>query len=276
MHKALCTLVLIFACIACGAQTIRQGSDQAKPESKFVTVFGAKIHYHDVGTGPVVVLLHGLADDTTVWDPVVPGLSQNHRVVVLDQIGFGRSDKPMLSYRVATFVDFFHGFLQRLKIERAALIGNSLGGWVAASYALEHPERVDKLVLVDSVGLASVRRLMPLPIDSLRLSSRQMIREALPYIFARPLANTNEVVDAVLQQRVQNNDGYAIEQFIQSFKRREDLLDGRLMKLRSSTLIVWGRSDRLVPISVGRQLQREIRRSKLAILDACGHMPQQE
>jgi len=73
-------------------------------------------------------------------------------VIALDQIGFGKSDKPLLSYRVETFVDFLDGFVLALKIDRASFVGNSLGGWVAAAYALAHPERVDRLVLVDSAG----------------------------------------------------------------------------------------------------------------------------
>src|SRR5438477_9518597 len=170
MRDILCTLVLL--CAAVPAQTIRHGEDQSKPESKFATVFGARIHYHDVGSGPVVVLLHGLGDDTTIWDPVIALLSEHHRVIVLDQVGFGRSDKPLLSYRVATFVDFLDGFLEQLKIRSATLVGNSLGGWVAAAYTLEYPQKVEKLVLVDSVGFASVQKLMPLPLDAMRLSSR--------------------------------------------------------------------------------------------------------
>src|SRR3954454_942706 len=150
MRHVLCTLVLLSAALS--AQTIRHGEDQSKPESNPATEFGAKIYYHDVGSGRVVVLLHGLGDDTTIWDPVIAPLSKHHRVIVLDQIGFGRSDKPLLSYRVATFVDFLDGFLEQLKIKSATLVENSLGGWVAAAYTLEHPQKVEKLVLVDSVG----------------------------------------------------------------------------------------------------------------------------
>src|SRR5207248_7906451 len=94
----------------------------------------------------------GLADNVAIWDPVIPALAARFRVIALDQIGFGRSDKPLLNYRVSTLVDFLDVFLTELKIERASLVGNSLGGWVAAAYALAHPERVERLVLSDAAG----------------------------------------------------------------------------------------------------------------------------
>src|SRR5712692_6363546 len=97
------------------------------PAGNSVRVFGANLHYVDAGSGSVVVLLHGLADDVGVWESVMPALAAKHRVIALDQIGFGRSDKPLLNYRVSTFVDFLDGFLNELKIERASLVGNSLG-----------------------------------------------------------------------------------------------------------------------------------------------------
>jgi len=123
-----------------------------EPAERVVSVLGAKLHYVDAGSGPVVVLLHGLADDVGVWEAILPTLAAKHRVIALDQIGFGRSDKPLLSYRVATFVDFLDGFLNELKIDRASLVGNSLGGWIAADFALKHPERVDRIVLCAAPG----------------------------------------------------------------------------------------------------------------------------
>src|SRR5438067_6866400 len=143
------SIVLAMALAFCAEQASGQqittvagsaSKDEAIPTTgKFVTVFGARIHYVDVGAGPTVILLHGLADDVGVWGSVVPALAAKHRVIALDQVGFGRSDKPLLNYRAATFVDFLDGFLNELKIDRASLVGNSLGGWIAADFALAHP-----------------------------------------------------------------------------------------------------------------------------------------
>jgi hypothetical protein len=99
-------------------------------------------------------------------------------------IGFRRSDKPLLSYRVSTFVDFLDGFLSELKIERASLVGNSLGGWVAAAFTLAHPERVERLVLSDAAGYAAVaKNIDPRALSALRLASRDDVRYLGPLTF---------------------------------------------------------------------------------------------
>src|SRR5919205_369359 len=95
--------------------------------AKTATVYGAKIHYVEAGSGPVVILLHGLGADNSSWGPTVAPLATKFRVIALDQIGFGRSDKPMLNYRVGTLVDFLDGFMKQVGVERASLVGNSLG-----------------------------------------------------------------------------------------------------------------------------------------------------
>src|SRR5215204_4964219 len=125
----------------------------AQPQKEAV-VFGQKIKYVEAGSGPVVVLLHGLGGNSTNWAFNTPALAQKFRVVVPDQVGFGQSDKPLINYRVGTYVDFLDKFLAELKVERATLVGNSMGGWVAALYALRYPAKVERLVLVDSAGFA--------------------------------------------------------------------------------------------------------------------------
>src|SRR6266852_2645561 len=101
----------------------------AQPEEKSIAVFGQTIHYWDVGSGPVVVLVHGLGSRKEGdWGRVVAPLSQKYRVVAPDQIGFGQSDKPLIDYSIQTYVDFLNEFLHQLKIEKASLVGESLGG----------------------------------------------------------------------------------------------------------------------------------------------------
>jgi len=246
-----------------------------QPIGSFITVFGAKVHYVEAGTGSPVILLHGLADDIGVWESEIPALAAKHRVIAIDQIGFGKSDKPLLSYRVATFVDFLDGVLNELKIDRASLVGNSLGGWVAADFALKHPERVERLVLCDAAGYAALMKTMnPRTLSALRVASRDDIQ------YLGPLAFHNkrfyEDVDPAFKQRIAAGDGYTVNQFLESVIRGEDVLDGRLGTIHKPTLIIWGRDDKLIPLRFGEQFHKEIAGSRLEVIDNCGHMPHVE
>ena len=255
------------------------GQNETKPKQaaagNSVRVFGANLHYVDAGSGPVVVLLHGLADDIGVWESVMPALAAKHRVIALDQIGFGRSDKPLLSYRAGTFVDFLDGFLNELKIDRVSLVGNSLGGWIAAEFALTHPERIDRLVLCDAAGYAAVPKTMdPRALNALRLASREDIRYLGPLTFHNK--RFYEDVDLAFKQRVTAGDGYTINQLLDSMIRGEDVLDGRLGAIHKPTLIVWGREDKVIPLNFAERFHKEITGSRLEVIDNCGHMPQVE
>src|SRR5437868_5363927 len=130
---------------------------QGQPADKTIAVFGQSIHYFDMGAGPVVVLLHGLGSRKEDWLPVLEPMAQKYRLLVPDQIGFGRSDKPLLDYSIQTYVDFLNEFLRQLQVEKTSLVGESLGGWISGLYVAEiggaHLIPVGQLVLVDAAGL---------------------------------------------------------------------------------------------------------------------------
>jgi len=265
-------LLMLFCAPRCHTQ---EAQNSPQIIDRFAMIFGAKIHYVDVGSGPPVILLHGLADDIGVLASVIPALAAKHRVIAFDQLGFGRSDKPLLNYRVSTFVDFLDGLLNELKIERASLIGNSFGGWVAADFALKHPDRVERLVLSDAPGYAAVAKSMdPRALSALRLAGRDDIRYLGPLTFHQK--RFYEDVDLAFRQRVTAGDSYTVSRILDSMIRGEDALDNRLAAIKQPTLILWGREDRLIPLSFGERLNHEIAASELRIIDNCGHMPHVE
>ena len=252
------------------------------PQEKFVTVFGAKIRYLEAGDAakPKVILLHGLGANADSWQPnpmvsSIVALSAKYHVIAPDQIGFGKSDKPFLKYRVGTYADFLDKFMSELKIEKASLVGNSLGGWVSGLMAVKYPNRVEKLILVDAAGLE------PAIIDfnsiyQLNNSTRDEIRSNLKLIFANPMFHNEAFVDQFMTARVTTNDGYTINSLIESIKRKEDFLNGDLGKIKKPTLIIWGRQDGLIPVSDGEKFNKGIAGSTLVIFEQCGHVPQFE
>jgi pimeloyl-ACP methyl ester carboxylesterase len=238
-------------------------------EGKYVTVYGARIHYIEQGTGPVVVLIHGLADDTSVWRDSMRPLARTYRTIAVDLIGHGRSAKPLFNYRPATFSDFFVGFLDALHIERATLVGNSLDGWVGLLVALRQPRRVERLVLVDSAGFADQE--VPAVLNP---STLEECRDLLRYVFVSPrLVDDPALAAEVLTKRVENGDSYTIATFLASARRNKDSIDGQLGSLTVPALIVWGEQDHLIPLPVGRRFARDIRGSGLKIIPKCGHVP---
>ena len=268
--------ITLLAIVLCPRHSAAQrGKEATSKVDKFTTVYGAKIHYVEAGTGAPLILVHGLADDATIWDSVIPALSARFRVIALDQIGFGHSDKPLLNYRVSTFVDFLDGFLTELKIEHVSLIGNSLGGWVAAAFALVHPGRIERLVLSDAAGYAALAKTMdPRAVSALRLASREDIRYLGPLTFHDK--RFYQDVDLAFKQRVTAGDGYTVGRLLDSMIRGDDTLDNRLNVINRPTLILWGRDDKLIPLTFGERFHQEITNSRLQIIDNCGHMPQVE
>jgi pimeloyl-ACP methyl ester carboxylesterase len=254
-----------------------QATQTAGAATKVATVFGARIHYQEAGSGPVVILLHGLGGDMSNWASTIGPLSQKYRVIVPDQIGFGRSDKPMLNYRIATMVDFLDGFYKELKIDRATLVGNSLGGWISAAFALAHPEKVERIVLVDSAGFSVPKDMDPRVLNGLNPSTREAVRQMMPMIFYnKQIYGSEAAIDMMFARRVTAGDGFTIQRIIESILRGEDVLDDKLAGIKQPTLIIWGREDLLTPLAMGERFKQGIPRSELVVFDKCGHVPQLE
>jgi pimeloyl-ACP methyl ester carboxylesterase len=253
------------------------GQAEARQE-KTATVFGAKINYVEAGDAskPVVVLLHGLGSSSVAWQFNIAALAAKYRVIAPDQIGFGKSDKPMLKYRVGTYVDFLDKFLSEIKVEKATLVGNSLGGWVAAWTAIKYPNRVEKIILADAAGLKPAEVDFNL-IYSLNYSTRDEIRQLVKLIFYnQAIFGSEAFIDQSMNVRVAAGDGYTINSLIESIKRSEDFLDGQLAKIQKPTLIIWGKQDGLLKLADGERFKREIAGSELIVFDQCGHVPQVE
>jgi 2-hydroxy-6-oxonona-2,4-dienedioate hydrolase len=240
-------------------------------------VFGQKIKYVEAGSGPAVVLLHGLGGSSMNWAYNTPALAQKFRVIVPDQVGFGQSDKPLVNYRVGTYVDFLDKFLAELKVERATLVGNSMGGWVAALYTLRHPAKVERLVLVDAAGFAAPKDFDLNALAGLNPSTRDEMKRLAGLVFFNPMFKSDAAVDALLAQRLSAGDGYTIRRLGESIHLGDDLLDGKLAAVKQPVLIVWGREDGLTPLArEGEKFRRELPSAQWVVFDSCGHFPHVE
>jgi pimeloyl-ACP methyl ester carboxylesterase len=271
------------------------------PPDKVVEILGQRIHYHEAGTGQTIILLHGLGAASDIWAANIPALSTRYHVVVPDQIGFGLSDKPPIEYKIQTWVEFLAMFMDALRIPKATLVGNSLGGWIAVDFACQHPDKVDHLIIADAAGWRPIN--MPPPLaDTLNDASVAGIREALErmlferqaipvdlnpgsiegtrkmleFLFSNKQLVTDQAVAQEFERHLKIKDGYTIERFLAGSLEEDQFENEKVKNLAVPTLILWGHDDHLFPIEQAQSYQQAIRGSKLVLIDHCGHMPQLE
>jgi pimeloyl-ACP methyl ester carboxylesterase len=245
------------------------------PTEKAVMLYGQSIHYYEAGQGPNLILLHGLGGEANNWAMNIGPLAEKYHVYAPDQIGFGNSSKPLIEYRIETFVEFLYAFMTALNIPKATLVGNSLGGWIAADFAARYPEKVEKLVLVDAAGLGPEGPPMPLPVD-LNPASPAGMRKVLEFIVYNKQWVTDEVVRQAFERRLKCGDGYTIQRVIAGILAANQYLDSKVGAIKAPTLVIWGREDALTPLSLGERFQKAIPGAKLTAFEQCGHVPQLE
>jgi pimeloyl-ACP methyl ester carboxylesterase len=266
MKTRIIFLIAITLCVAALARA---------QTSKEVAVFGQKIHYVEAGAAgsPSVILLHGLGGSSQVWQFNTGVLAEKYHVYVPDQIGFGKSDKPLVNYRIRTYVDFLDEFCKQLKIERASLIGNSMGGWIAAAFTAAFPDRVDKLVLEDAAGYTPPKDFDMKSLVGLNPTTRAGMKVLVAKVFFNKAFLTDAAIDQAIAARLAAGDGYTINSITESIVRGEDFLDDTVKTIKRPTLIVWGRQDGLVPLADGERFNKDIAGSKLVVFDQCAHVP---
>ncbi|MGC2614393.1 MAG: alpha/beta hydrolase [Terracidiphilus sp.] len=281
----------ILATLACttlvGVLAAEAPAPLLTPESKLparhsVPVFGQKIVYYDVGSGPVIVLVHGFGSEARFdWGNVLIPLSQHHRVIALDQIGFGASDKPFIDYSIQTYVDFLGEFLRTQNVHEFTLAGESLGGWISALYTIESlapanagPNalpRPTRLVLSDAAGMSAAHmteQSMPIPIAGTLADAH-----GVAIVFHDKSRVTDDFVREAWAMKMRANDGFTERSIWSNPKITAEVVKDRIGSISVPTLVVWGGNDELVPIEQGRAYAAGIPGAKLVVVPECGHAP---
>jgi 2-hydroxy-6-oxo-octa-2,4-dienoate hydrolase len=248
-----------------------------------VLAAGIRTNYLEAGSGPPVVLVHGSGPGISAyanWRLTIPALAAQHRVLALDMVGFGFTERPHdVAYDMATWTRQLLGFLDALGIDRAHLVGNSFGGALALRFATEHPDRVDRLVLMGSVGV-------PFDItDGLDAvwgyePSVQAMRELLDiFAWSRDLV-TDELAQVRYAASIEPGVQEAFAAMFPAPRQRwVDAMvtaDDRLVTLAHPTLVVHGRDDRVIPLANALHLLEVIPRAELHVFGQCGHWTQIE
>lgn len=262
------------------------------PDSLLIDIDGLTVHYKTRGTGqPMFVLLHGFGVSTFSWREVMEPMSSYGTVIAFDRPAFGLTERPLREewthgnpYTTDAQVRLTLRLMDRLGIDRAVLVGNSAGGTIAVMTALAAPDRVASLILVSPAiyetggpswitavaAWPQARRIGPLLV---RLVAKQLER-ALPSAWHDPSKITPEVMDGYEKPFLADNWDRAFWEFAVAGRRSG--LDKQIGSLTVPTLVVAGDDDRWVPTEESVRLSREMPNATLAVIPACGHVPQEE
>ncbi len=257
--------------------------------SRFLDVDGIRVHYQEAGDkrAPALVLIHGFASSTLVWSKVFLHLAaKGFRVIALDMLGYGYSAKPRNGeYTIAGQAKLLVRLLDQLGIPRALFVGSSYGGAVAATCALDYPERVEKLVLVGTVNnnrpLAFTlmrlfgSRVFGDVVSPLLIGSRRLLRRRMKQVYdAHAWVLDERRVDARHLPLRAAGTQRAIIRTVRGWNAERISRDAHLIS--QPTLLLWGENDREIPLADGERLHAEIPGSRLIVFLKCGHLPHEE
>jgi pimeloyl-ACP methyl ester carboxylesterase len=262
--------------------------EDLEPESAgapgtFATVRGVRLHYIEAGRGPAIVLIHGWNGSTFAYRHVIPDLARQHRVIAIDLQGFGYSQRPANGdYSVTAQVELIAGLMDHLAIERADVAGHSMGGAISMSFALRYPERVSRLVLIDSASIAEMQRGKRLgrllarvfPILALVfLHPPRMRLRALRIAVHDPAVLTPDMIEGHFRpMRMKGHLRGLAQQTAQ--RGLEAPIDPS--HITHPTLILWGEHDRVIPSAQGTLLASRIPQSNLQLVRSAAHLPLEE
>lgn len=264
---------------------------------------GGPVHYIDFGgEGAPLVMVHGLGGNALNWIDVGPAFAQDYHAVALDLAGFGQTPLHARSAAVGANADLVSGFIEKVFREPVVLMGNSMGGHISVLIGADHPQLVDRMVLVDpAVPGVHVRRPAPqmlgvmaaLSVPGLAenlldrriksLTPEQLVREILATVCADPSRLSDEIVDAHIQLTreretlgAQNNRAFLQATRSLGLRMADPRFWARARQVRAPVLVVHGELDRLIPLAAARELVRRVPGWMLEILDGVGHVPMME
>lgn len=256
-----------------------------------VTIHGHEVSYRHGGEGEAVLLIHGMAGSSRTWKDVTTRLVADHTVVAPDLLGHGESAKPMGDYSLGAFASGVRDLLSVIGVDRVTVVGQSLGGGVAMQLAYQHPELLDRLVLVGSGGLGREVSWM------LRLLTLPGAELMMPVLFPSFVAARGTEVSRSLHQRgihsprigemwrayaslsgAQNRGAFlrTLRSVVDPGGQTVSAMDRLYLAAAVPTMIVWGDQDHIIPVEHAHAAHEAIKGSRLEILEGCGHFPHVE
>ncbi len=260
-------------------------------ELTYLELHGDRIAYRDAGDGPALLLIHGMAGSSDTWRAIIPQLSKQFRVIAPDLLGHGMSAKPRGDYSLGAFAVFLRDLLDELGVDRATVVGQSLGGGIAMQFAHQHRDYCERLVLIGSGGLGP--ELSPL----LRFLSAPGAELLLPVIAPQPVLNVGEKLGSWLTSAgirsprtgqmwhayASLSDAQTRRAFLRTLRSVVDYRGQAVSALNKlhvaadlPTLLIWGDHDRIIPVAHAYAAHDALAGSRLEVIEGVGHFPHAE
>jgi pimeloyl-ACP methyl ester carboxylesterase len=261
--------------------------EYANEHSKFVEIDQMQVHYRDEGNGFPIILIHGTGSSLHTWDSWTNELKKTNRVIRMDLPAFGiTGPNATANYSINSYTNFLHQFLQKIKVDKFHLAGNSLGGNIAWNYALAHPQKVEKLVLIDASGLPTnkpqpaVFKMAKTPVLSslfLFVTPKFFIKKNMKEVYADETKISDKLITRYhkMALRVGNRQAF-IDRAKIDFKPTAKVNYEKLKSIKTPTLLIWGAKDTWIPLDNGKRMDSVLPNSKLVVLENSGHVPMEE
>ena len=252
----------------------------------FEAVGPMKIHLMHEGEGKPIILIHGFTASLYTWRFNIPKLGEEFSVYALDLPGFGYSDKPLdFDYTLDGYAKFITDFMDAKGIKKATIVGNSMGGGVAIKVATLFPDRVEKLVLIDSMGYPSESHFLPFTLMGIpvigdvlmSLNYRAVVEKSLTGgVYYDNSFVTDEVVDAYYNVYATENAKKTPLIVIRTIFNAYPITGDEIKSIAVPTLVLWGQSDNLIPVADSAAFGMDIGGACVVTYPEAGHMPQEE
>ena len=257
-------------------------------ERSRIDLHGQPYFYRTAGSGPLVVLLHGIAGSSATWEPVIPRLAGQARVIAPDLLGHGESAKPPGDYSLGAYANLIRDLLEALGEDRATIVGHSLGGGIAMQFAYQYPERTERLVLVSSGGLGRevhpILRAAVLPgaeivLPWLSVAATRSIGTAVKTLGRIGFHESADLAEAwrgffsLEEPNARRAFLHTVRGVVDPGGQRVNAADKLYLAAGVPTLIVWGDRDSLIPVTHAHKAHEAIAGSRLEIFPGSGHYP---
>jgi pimeloyl-ACP methyl ester carboxylesterase len=272
-------------------RNLRPVREVTAPTLQFRTIHGYKRAYRIAGSGPAILLIHGIGDNSTTWNAIQAKLAQRFTVIAPDLLGHGRSDKPRADYSVAAYANGMRDLLSVLEIERVTVVGHSLGGGVGMQFAYQFPHLVERLILIGAGGVTKdvnvALRLASLPMGSeaLALLRLPLVLPALQTAgrilgkalgtkgLGNDVANVLRILDDLPEPTASSAFTRTLRAVVDWRGQIVTMLDRCYLTQAIPVLIVWGTRDVVVPVRHAWMAHSAMPGSRLEIFEGSGHFP---